>query len=420
MKRVVPLVVWGSALALAFTAPALGSPAAGQVRVPDGYRVQTVASGIPYASNIALDERGGLWVTSAANDLASEGWVWHVGRTGSTPNRVIGPLSSALGLVWLHHKLYVSSVVSASGQSYVGRVTAYWGFTGSSFRHSDVVVDGIPVGLHRVDSLAVGPGDRLFLGVGSQTDRDPPSARLSASVISFRPDGGDVRVEASGLRNPYGLTFLPGTSQLLVTDEGVDFPGNQPPDELNSFDVADPPPDFGFPECYGQGGAGCKGTTPAFVRLDPHAAAGGVAVVSDFGRLGPSAFVAEYGSSPGFGTHETGAQIVRVPLPGGRVRTRAVATTFASGFNHPDPLGLASGPGPSLYVTLWYSGAVIRISPKNAAASAPAVTSPLWLGVVQKAAAALLGPAPAFVSVQALVALIDRLESGMTRSASQP
>jgi glucose/arabinose dehydrogenase len=46
--------------------------------------------------------------------------------------------------------------------------------------------------------------------------------------------------------------------------------------------------DWGFPECYGQGSAACRSAPQPVAILDPHAAAGGVAVV------GRTAFVAEW------------------------------------------------------------------------------------------------------------------------------
>src|SRR6476619_201807 len=104
----------GLAALFAIQAPsvvnATESTTADGIRVPSGYRVSIVASGIPDASNLAFDAQGGLWVSSAANDLTSEGWVWYVPTPGVTPKRIIGPLSSALGLAWLGERLYVSSV----------------------------------------------------------------------------------------------------------------------------------------------------------------------------------------------------------------------------------------------------------------------------------------------------------------------
>src|SRR5947208_9819005 len=60
-------------------------------------------------------------------------------------------------------RLYVSSVAAPGGGAYAGRVTAYSRFNGHRFKRHHVVLDGIPVGEHRVDSIAHGPGGRLFL-----------------------------------------------------------------------------------------------------------------------------------------------------------------------------------------------------------------------------------------------------------------
>src|SRR5436305_447263 len=191
--------------------------ATGRIQIPPGYRAATVASGIPNPSNIAFDRRGGIWVTSAAANYDSTSSVWYLRRPRARPRRVIGPLHSALGLTWLRGRLYVSSVAAPGGGAYAGRVTAYSRFNGHRFKRHHVVLDRIPFGEHRVDSIAHGPGGRLFLGVGSERDRARGHSRLSGSVISFRPDGGGVRVVAAGFRNPYGLGFLPGTPQLFVS-----------------------------------------------------------------------------------------------------------------------------------------------------------------------------------------------------------
>ena len=53
---------------------------------------------------------------------------------------------------------------------------------------------------------------------------------------------------------------------------------------------------WGFPACYGQGGAVCKGVPAPVGVLDPHAAAGGVAILTGqlAGRYRSSALVAEW------------------------------------------------------------------------------------------------------------------------------
>ena len=70
-----------------------------------------------------------------------------------------------------------------------------------------------------------------------------------------------LRVEARGLRNPYGLAFIPGTARLLVSEHGRDDLGlRRPPEELNLVPTAGRVRSYGFPACWGQGGPRCRGT----------------------------------------------------------------------------------------------------------------------------------------------------------------
>jgi len=48
-------------------------------------------------------------------------------------------------------------------------------------------------------------------------------------VVSFLPDGSDLRVEAGGIRAPVGLAYYPGTNDLFVTMNQRDDLGAQTP-----------------------------------------------------------------------------------------------------------------------------------------------------------------------------------------------
>ena len=354
--------------AAALAALALAAPAAAQVRVPDGVKVQRFASGIPHPSNLALDRRGRLWVTSAGNLAAPADGVWMVPRRGARPRHVVRRLFSALGLLWHRGELYVSHVTpyATRADRHTGRVVAFSGFDGRRFARRRVVVDGLPTGRHRVDSLAAGPGGRLYLGVGSEHDAQRSEHRRSGTVVSFRPDGGGLRVEARGLRNPYGLAFIPGTARLLVSEHGRDDLGpSQPPEEVNLVRTRGPARWYGFPECWGQGGAACRGARAPLARLRAHSAPGAVAVARRFGRFGRSAFVARFGSS--FDANPSGGDVVRIALDG-----RARVRRFATGIGRFEPLGLAFGGG-ALYVSRWSSGRIDRLvpEPRRARAARP-------------------------------------------------
>ena len=343
---------------LAVLAVALWAPAARAA--PIAAPGQLVAAGIPYATNVAFDARGGMWVTSGAPFSQPGDGVWYVARAGAAPVHVIRGTHMALGLTWFRGRLYVTSALS----QVTGIVARYTGFDGRRFAHRRVVVPAISIGRHALGTMVPGPNGRLYVGVGAEHDTLAGGHETSGTVVSFKGDGSDLRIEATGLRGPYGLAFLPGTASLLVTDDGRDDLGlRRPPDELNLIrDVTHAAPDFGFPGCADQGGPVCVRTTAPLVRLPAHAGVGGVAVTPDWGGHGLTAFVAENGPIlPGASARPTVRIVALRRRAGGGYE--ATAVPFATGFADQDPLGIAIGPGGALYVTLFQSGGVVRFFP---------------------------------------------------------
>jgi glucose/arabinose dehydrogenase len=308
--------------------------------------VAATIAAVPFPTNIAFDHAGGMWVTSGAGAAQASDGVWYVPKGAHRARHVAHGLHTALGLRWHDGELYVSHVTSPSN----GRVSALSGFDGTRFARRRTVLARLRIGRHTVDSIVEDPrGDgRLLVGVGSVGDHSGPPGR----ILSFRSDGTGVRVVATGLRNPYGLAVLPGTSSLLITDNARDDLGPfHPADELDVADLDAPrAPHFGFPRCP-------RACRAPLVKLPPHASADGLAV-----KRGPDgttlAFVAEYGSS--FAANRTGRDVRRIvltPAPGGGYRARvSVLARFAAN----DPLGAAIGPDGDLYVSLLATGRIVR------------------------------------------------------------
>jgi glucose/arabinose dehydrogenase len=304
-------------------------PAAARAATPS-----VIAKGIPFATNVAFDPAGGMWVTSGAGGANASDGVWYV-PPGGTPRHVIRGLRTALGLRWAGGWLYVAHITSPSN----GRVTAFTGFDGTRFASRTVALDGLRVGRHTVDSIVQGPDGRLYVGVGSTFDNHGRAGR----IVSWTPGGHTPRLEATGLRNPYGLAFH--GAALLVTDNARDDLGEtRPPEELDAFDPGDPVADFGFPRCS----PSCAGATAPLVRFPAHASTDGLAVKGDI------AYVAQNGST--IRRHPVGSDVQRVDL-----RTRRRTRIWKSPVAH-DPLGAAIGPDGDLYVTLFVSGEVVRFN----------------------------------------------------------
>src|SRR5207244_10967384 len=96
---------------------------------------------------------------------------------------------------------------------------------GRHFRPRRVIVVG-PVKGGENNNLALAPNGRVVMGISASCDHCVPSSRWSAAVVSFRPDGSDLRVVASGIRAPFGLAYKPGTSTLYPTINQRDDLGN--------------------------------------------------------------------------------------------------------------------------------------------------------------------------------------------------
>ena len=197
----------------------------------------------------------------------------------------------------------------------------------------------------------LGPDGRLVMGISAACDHCVPpypverDDRLVPARRQRRP-----RLRARECVPPTGSPTCPVPSALSQ-------PMNQRDDlgagrRATGSHVVRPDRTGGFPACYGQHTAVCAGTPSPAAVLDVHAAAGGVALVTDrFGTKGASALVAEWQ----IGT------VQRVPLrPTGDGFT-GTASTFITGFRHPLPV-LATSSG--VLIGDWGTGVVYRLTPR--------------------------------------------------------
>ncbi len=294
-----------------------------------------MASGIPFASNLAFDSQGRLWVAAATLGPSATEGIWYVPPSGP-PRHVAGGLTASTGVAAAGNRLYVGSTVTTGR----GQITVLEGFTGSGFTHRHTLIKDLPIGSRTVGTIVRGPDGRLYAGLGALADHSGPSGR----IISFAPSGGAPVLEATGVRTAYGLAFW--GRQLLVTDNGPDEVSPAAPDQLLAFEPAGAVVNFGFPKCYGQGGSACAGIKAPLTSFPAHTAPAGVAVKGDI------AYVAGVGSAvPG---SSVPSAITAVDLRSGK------QTTFwRSPVNH-DTVGVAIGPEGDLYATLAVSGKVVR------------------------------------------------------------
>jgi glucose/arabinose dehydrogenase len=327
------------AAAMPTPAAALTDIGAG-LRGPAGLVAATYATGLSHVSAFAFDTGGRLWAATAGYGDDGTDAVYLVASAGAAPTRVIADLHTPLGLVWDGDVLYVASK---------GRVDAYLGFDGASFASHRAIL-ALPAGVGEVNGLVKAPDGRFVLGVSAPCDACTPTSTYAAAVVSFVPDGSDLRVEASGIRAPVGLAYIPGTADLLVTMNQRDDLGTATPGDWLSLVRSGQA--WGFPACYGQDGSACDGVPQPIATLDAHAAVSGVAIVKEFGGLpGSSAIVAEWAKGV----------VLRVALTADGDHYRGTVEPFLTGLTNPVPVATARDG--ALLVGDWGTGTVYRVAP---------------------------------------------------------
>jgi glucose/arabinose dehydrogenase len=359
------------ALSAAPPTPAPAAPTA-----PPGYYVVPWATGVSAPTSITWGPDGWLYVTRFGGQVLAL-------RDGDGNGQSDSTIVFTSGLVWplglAHH----------GGSVFVGSVGTLTKFTDTNGDHvadnAVVLTDDLPWGRHWTTDIAVGPDNLLYVGVGSETNRDMNVNPWASSVLRFHPVNGFVDRWATGFRNPYGLAFHADGS-LFGTDNGAGADSlwncDEAEDELNWIR---PNGNYGFPACIGSGSCadvseycapppcgagdcqqfgGCDGsmTAPTLI-LPPHSSSDGICFGRGFkGFDGNDLFIAQFGQFESVPDCFTafGHKVVRTRLTKTGVVWHATAPVdFLT--NIGQPLDVSVGPDSALYVAEYGAGTIWRV-----------------------------------------------------------
>jgi glucose/arabinose dehydrogenase len=264
-------------------AAALVLPAAAGAQGPppptaaNGATVKTLAGGLNTPTSFAFRKRA-VFVGAYGPESGKGGGVYRI-RKGKAKRFKNSPHAVA-GVATRKGRLYVSSnrrivVMSRwNGHRYLRARTLYRG----------------PKGFNGFGGIAFGPDGRLYAGVALNpaTDQQPDTSPFARSVVSLKPNGTDIRVVATGLRQPWQLAFVSGNPNPFVSvlaDERTPTP----PDWIVN---AKPGENYGYPTCTQAEKRPCRGFAKPVALLENHASPMGIGVVGQtlyvalFGGLG--------------------------------------------------------------------------------------------------------------------------------------
>lgn len=228
--------------------------------------------------------------------------------------------------------------------------------------------------------IANADNSKIYVAVGSGTnvaEKGFENEVLRANVLEINPDGTGMKVYGSGLRNPVGMDWAPGTSTLWVAvNERDELGDNLVPDYLTGIK---PGGFYGWPYSYfGQHvDPRIKEQQPELVKkaivpdvdLGPHTASLGLLFYTKKAfpqQYQGAAFVAQHGSWNR--SVLSGYKVVYVPFANGKPsgKPKDFLTGFIAELSkekvHGRPVGLAMLPDGSLLVTDDVSNVIWKVS----------------------------------------------------------
>ena len=341
------------------------------LKVPQGFKVEVWAEGIPEARSLALGDKGTVFVS---NRLSKS--VYAVLDKGGRREvkTILKGLNAPNGLAFSKGTLYVAER---------DRITRYDGIEGKLDNPPEgkVVAENLDPDKqpgHFWKYLAMGPDGKLYFNNGSPQNITMPSY-IQAAILRVDPKTGVVENFAQGVRNSVGFDWDPKTRNLWFTEHGRDWLGDDmPSDELNV--ATRQGQHFGFPYCH-QGDTldpeygkqrSCKEFTPPAAKLGGHVAPLGMKFYR--GHMFPAEyqgniFLAEHGSWNR--TNKQGYRVMRAVVNGTKV---VKIEPFLSGFLTDEkadppmwgrPVDVLVYKDGSLLVSDDYNGILYRVSYKK-------------------------------------------------------
>jgi glucose/arabinose dehydrogenase len=421
------------------TAAPLNKIDPGAIKISDDYAIEAAVVGLTLPTTAIFDGNDLIIAESGFLDTAKPRILRITPQGSTTVMASEGLMPPVTGLLMVDGTLYVSHRTKVSKVGPGGVL-------------SDIVTDLPSLGDHQNNKIVLGPDGRIYMGQGTVTnsgvvgvdnyvfgwlEKTPEvheipckditlsgknfetenplteandkvmtgaykpfgtasvagevikgNSKCGGSIVSFKSDGSDFRLEAWGLRNPFGLKF-DANGNLWATFHGADVRGSRSIYNDNDYFVKITKDAwYGWPEYFrGKAATSSEFAAPGsekstflwqnhpklslpFAMFDPHSATNGFDFSNNekFGFVG-DAFVATFGTftpvTTGPNLELSGFRILRLDMKTGQVSNFAsnnlpgpAYLNRSGGFNRPSDVLFAKDG--SMYVVDWGGSTITK------------------------------------------------------------
>ena len=348
------------------TADAVGWPDNAAPQAPEGFTVTRFAENLDHPRWIHVLPNGDVLIAESSTKPQQGGGI--MGWIRNSIQRGAGALGDSADRITLlrdsdgdgdvdERHIFAEDLNQPFGMAlvgdhfYVGNTDAVvrFPYTSGATRLSGAGETVLRIPYHAADNghwtrnlIANADGSKLYVAIGSASniaDHGIDVEEGRAAIWEFNPDGSEARVFASGLRNPVGMGWAPGTNALWVAVNERDMLGdNLVPDYMTSVQDGG---FYGWPYYYWGNHRDERVEIPANVRLreplTPDYALGAHTASLGLMFYGGDALPARYRGGAFVGQHGSwnrselvGYKVIYVPFENGRPAGQA--EDFLTGF----------------------------------------------------------------------------------------
>ena len=191
-------------------------PKGADLKLPKGFVAEEYATGFDRPRFMAAGPHGEVLLS----DTVPNGSVYVLTNGGKEKKKLLEGLDRPYGLAFWKDYLYVAETTSVKRYKYDAKART------AGAGEEVVAMKEFGKGHITRTILFNAKGDKMYLSIGSSANvvlGDPP---MRAAINQFNPDGTGHEVYASGIRNPVGMRFYPGSQTIWTSAQERDGLGD--------------------------------------------------------------------------------------------------------------------------------------------------------------------------------------------------